>query len=57
MNAADESAARLLCQDIIQTCLPLAAVCGLERIGHATLGGTKESGQKGEHVVFCEDQQ
>ena len=32
INAADESAARLLCQDVIQACLSLAAVGALERI-------------------------
>ena len=32
INAADESAIRLLCQDIIQTCLSLAAIGALERI-------------------------
>ena len=57
MNAADESAVRLLCQDIIQTCLSIAAVGALERIGHATFGGAKESVQKSELVVFCETQQ
>ena len=57
INAADESAVRLLCQNIIQTCLPLAAVGALGRIGHATLGGAKESVQKSELVVFCETQQ
>ena len=41
INAADESAARLPCQDIIQKCLPLAAVGALELIGHATFGGAK----------------
>ena len=39
INAADESAVRLLCQDIIQTYLSLAAVGALERIGHAIFGG------------------
>ena len=41
INAADESAVRLLCQDIIQTYLSLAAVGALERIGHAIFGGVK----------------
>ena len=42
INAADESAVRLLCQDVIQTCLSLAAVGALERIaGHATFRGAK----------------
>ena len=39
INAVDESAVRLLCQDIIPMCLSLAAVGTLERIGHATFGG------------------
>ena len=56
MNAADESAVCLLCQDIIQTCLSLAAVGALERVGHATFEGAKESFQKSELVVFCETQ-
>ena len=38
INAANESAVRLLCQDAIQKCMSLAAVGALERIGHATLG-------------------
>ena len=42
INAADESAFRLLCRDIIQTCLSAAAVGALERIGHVTIGGGKE---------------
>ena len=54
MNAADESPVRLLCQNIIQTCLSLAPVGALERIGHATFGGAKESVQKIELVVFCQ---
>ena len=57
INAADESAVRLLCQNIIQTCLSLATVGALERIGHATFGDAKESVQKSELVVFCETQQ
>ena len=57
VNAADESAARLFCQDIIQACLSLAAVGALERMGNATFGGAKESVQKSEVVVFCETQQ
>ena len=57
INAADESPVRLLCQNMIQTCLSLAAVGALERIGHATFGGSKESVQKSEPVVFCETQQ
>ena len=57
INAADELAVRLLCHDVIQTWLSLAAVGALERIGHATFGGAKESVQKSELVVFCEIQQ
>ena len=38
-------------------CLSLAAVGALECIGHATFGGTKESVQKSELVVFCDPQQ
>ena len=57
IKAADESAVRLLCQDVIQTCLSLAAVGALERIGYATFGGAKGSVQKSELVVFCETQQ
>ena len=57
INAADESAVHLLCQDIIQTDLSLASVSALERIGHATFGGTKESVQKSEVIVFYENQQ
>ena len=53
----DESVVTLLCQDIIQTCLFLAAVGVLERIGHADFGGAKESVQKSELVVICETQQ
>ena len=57
INAADESAVRLLCRNIIQTCWFLAAVGALECVGHATFGGAKESVQKSELVVFCETQQ
>ena len=57
INAADESAFELLCQDIILTCLSLAAVGALERIGHAIVGSAKESIQKSELVAFCEAQQ
>ena len=57
INAADESAVRLLCQDIIQTCLSLAAVGALERIGHATVRSAKKSVQESELVVFFETQQ
>ena len=55
-NGADESAVRLLDQDIIQKCLSLAAVGALERMGHATFGGANESVQKSEPVIFCEAQ-
>ena len=47
---------RLLCQDLIQTCLSLAAVGAFERIGHATFGGAKSSVQKSELDVFFETQ-
>ena len=57
INVADESAVRLLCQDVIQTCLSLAEVGALERIGRATFGGAKTKVQKSELVVFCETQQ
>ena len=43
INAADQSAVRLLCQDIVQRCLSLAAVGALEGVGHATFGGTNIS--------------
>ena len=46
INAADQSAARLLCQDKVQTCLSLAADGTLEGVGHATFGGAKKSVQK-----------
>ena len=57
INAADESAVRLLCQNIIQTCLSLAAVGALEHVGNAISEGAKESVQKSERTVFCETQQ
>ena len=57
INAANESAVRLLCQDIIQRCLSLAAVGALERKGHATFEDAQDSVQKGELIVFCETQQ
>ena len=57
INAADESAVHLLCQDVIQTCFSLAVVGALERIGHATFGGAKKKVPKSELVVFCENQQ
>ena len=57
IDAADDSAVHLLCQDVIETCLSLVAVGALKRIGHATFRGAKESVQKSELVVFCETQQ
>ena len=57
INAADESAVGLLRQGLIQTRLFLAVVGALERIGHATFGGAKESVQKSKLLVFCETQQ
>ena len=57
INAADESAVRLLCQKMIQMCLSLGAVNALEHIGHATFGGAKENVQKNELVVFRKTQQ
>ena len=56
INAADDSAVHLLCQDTTQTCLSLAAVGALKRIGHANIAGAKESVQKSQLVVFCETQ-
>ena len=54
----DESAIRLLCQDIVQTCLSLAVVGAVERVGHATFGDVNGIGiQKSELVVFCETKQ
>ena len=53
----DESSVRLLCRDIIQMCLSLAAVGALERIGHASFGGAKKRVQKSELVGFCETQE
>ena len=41
INAADEPAVHLLWQNIIQTCLPLAAVGALECIEHATFESAK----------------
>ena len=58
INAADQLTVHLLCRDIVQTGLSFAAVGALERrVGHAIFGGTKESVQKSERVVFCETQQ
>ena len=42
INAADKSALRLLCQNIVEACLPLAAVGALERVWHATYDGAKK---------------
>ena len=41
IDAADQSAVSLLCQDIVQTCLFLAATGALDGVGHATFGGAK----------------
>ena len=57
MNAADQSTVRLLGQNIVQTCLTLAAVGALGCVGHATFGRAKQSVQKSELVVFRETQQ
>ena len=58
INEAGESAVRLLCQNVIQTCLSLASVGTLERIGHVTFGGAKESIRQSELILFfCETQQ
>ena len=51
INAADQSTVRLLCRDIVQTCLSLNAVGALERVGHATFGGANKSVQKSELVA------
>ena len=56
-NAANQSAVHLLCQDIVQTYLPLAAVGALEGVGHAIFEGANKSFQKSELVAFCETQQ
>ena len=55
-NNVYQSKVHLLCQDIAQTCLSLAVVGALERVGHATFGGPKQSGQRSELVVFCKTQ-
>ena len=57
VNAASQSTIRLICQDLVQTCLSLATVGALERVGYATFGGAKKSVHKSELVVFCETQQ
>ena len=54
INEADPSAVCLLCHDVVQTCLSLAAVGASERVGHATFWGVKESVQKRELVVLCQ---
>ena len=41
INAADQSTSRLLCQDIVHTCVCLTALGALERVGHTTFGGAK----------------
>ena len=55
-NAAEQSAVHLLCQDIAQTYLSLAAVGALEGVGHATFGVANKSVQKSKLVVFHETQ-
>ena len=40
-----------------RSCLSLAAVGAVERVGYAAFEGTKKSVQKSEPVVFCETQQ
>ena len=55
--AADQSAVRLLRQDVVKTSLALAAVGALERVGYATFRGAKERIQKSEFSVFCKAQQ
>ena len=57
INSADESTVRLLCQNIIQTCLSLAAVGALERTRHDTFEGAKGSVQKSKFVVFYDTHQ
>ena len=57
INAADESAVCMPCQDIVQTSWFLAAVSALERVQNATFEGTQKSVQKSELGVFCETQQ
>ena len=57
INAADQSAVRLLRQDVVEARLALAAVGALERVGYATFGGAKGGVQKSKFVVFCETQQ
>ena len=52
--AADQSAVRLLRQDVVEAYLALAAVGALKREGYATFGGAKEGVQKSKFVVFCE---
>ena len=54
INAADQSAVRLLRQDVVEAYLALAAVGALKREGYATFVGAKEGVQKSNFVVFCE---
>ena len=42
INAADQSAVHVLCQDVVQMCLSLATVDGLEGVGHATFEVAKK---------------
>ena len=57
INSVDESAVRLLCQDITQTRLSLVAIGALKCVGHAAFRGAKKSVHKSELFVFCETQQ
>ena len=52
--AADQSAVRLLRQEVVEACLALPAVGALKRVGYATFGGAKEGVQKSKFVVSCE---
>ena len=56
INTAEQSTDRLLCQDIVQTCLSFFPVGRLDRVGHATFEGTNHSPQKSEFAVFCKIQ-
>ena len=57
INAADQSAVRLLRQHVVEARLALATVGALKRVGYDTFGGAKEGVQKSKFVVFCEIQQ
>ena len=52
--AVDQSTARLLCQEKVQTGLFLATVDNLKCVAHATFVGAKGSVQKSELVIVCE---